>query len=486
MSVIDLDLVDDHERFRAELASIRPDGKRRWIYARKPNGRFTKYRTILSWFLLAFLFIAPHVKVGGKQFLLLNIIEREFVFFGVPFWPNDFYLVALMFLTTVVTIVVFTATLGRLWCGWLCPQTIFMEMVFRKIEWWIEGGPKEQAQRHAGPWNWDRTWRASLKVGIFFAISFAIANTFLSYILSSDVLVRYIVDGPAAHIELFAGLIVFTFVFFMVFYRFREQACLIACPYGRYMSALVDENTVAITYDFKRGEAESGRSKWTRHDTEVKKSVANSTEAFKRPDGHGDCVDCYQCVTVCPTGIDIRNGIQLECVNCTACIDACDEVMDKVGLPKGLVRYSSLKAVEEGESKIFTRRIKAYLVIWSVLMAAVITLFALRSDLDVVVLRQEGTTWVKMPDGIGNFYRLQIINKTSDPLPYTLRVVNPTGAVLKPLGLDFTVDPQQILKGRFMLILPEGTKTTPDTKIVVNIESNGQVVKTVTTSFVGP
>lgn len=486
MSVIDLDVVDDHERFRAELASIRPDGKRRWIYARKPNGRFTKYRTILSWFLLAFLFVAPHVKVGGKQFLLLNIIEREFVFFGVPFWPNDFYLVALMFLTTVVTVVVFTATLGRLWCGWLCPQTIFMEMVFRKIEWWIEGGPKEQAQRHAGPWNWDRTWRTSLKVGIFFAISFAIANTFLSYIVSSDVLLRYVVDGPAAHIELFAGLIVFTFVFFMVFYRFREQACLIACPYGRYMSALVDENTVAITYDFKRGEAESGRSKWTRHDTEVKKAAASTTEAFSRPDGHGDCVDCYQCVTVCPTGIDIRNGIQLECVNCTACIDACDEVMDKVGLPKGLVRYSSLKAVEEGESKIFTRRIKAYLVIWSVLMAAVITLFALRSDLDVVVLRQEGTTWVKMPDGIGNFYRLQIINKTSDPLPYSLRIISPDGAVLKPLGLDYTVDPQQILKGRFMLILPEGTQTTQDTKIVVNIESNGQVVKTVTTSFVGP
>lgn len=486
MSVIDLDLVDDHERFRAELSSIRPDGKRKWIYARKPNGRFTKYRTILSWFLLAFLFAAPHIKVGGKQFLLLNIIQREFVFFGVPFWPNDFYLVALMFLTTVVTIVVFTATLGRLWCGWLCPQTIFMEMVFRKIEWWIEGGPKEQAQRHSGPWNWDRIWRTTLKVGIFFAISFAIANTFLSYIVSSDVLRRYIIDGPFAHIELFAGLVVFTFVFFMVFYRFREQACLIACPYGRYMSALVDENTVAITYDFKRGEGESGRSKWTRHDTEVKKTAATASTTFSRPDGHGDCVDCYQCVTVCPTGIDIRNGIQLECVNCTACIDACDEVMDKVGLPKGLVRYSSLKAVEEGSSKIFTRRIKAYLVIWSVLLAAVITLFALRSDLDVVVLRQEGTTWVKMPEGVGNFYRLQIINKTSKELPYTLRVVSPSGAILKPLGLDSSVEAQQILKGRFMLILPEDAVLRQDTKVVVNIESNGQVVKTVTTSFVGP
>jgi cytochrome c oxidase accessory protein FixG len=486
MSIIDLDVIDDHERFRAELASIRPDGKRRWIYARKPNGRFTKYRTILSVVLLAFLFLAPFVKVGGHQFLLLNIIQREFVFFGVPFWPNDFYLVALLFLTLVVTIVVFTATLGRIWCGWLCPQTVFMEMIFRKIEWLIEGGPKEQAQRHAGPWNFDRTWRAIAKVAIFFGISFAIANTFLAYVISSDTLIRDVQDGPVAHLELFVALVFFTFVFFMVFYRFREQACLIACPYGRYMSALVDENTVAITYDFKRGESTEGRAKWTRHDTEVKKAAAAESKSFARPDGHGDCVDCHQCVTVCPTGIDIRNGIQLECVNCTACIDACDEVMDKVGLDRGLVRYSSLKAVEEGSSKILTRRIKAYMAIWSVLMAAVITLFALRSDLDIVVLRQEGTTWVKMPDGIGNFYRLQIINKTSEPLTYDLKVVSPQGAALKPLGMESTVQPQQILKGRFMLMMPEGTVTTKDSKIVLNIESGGQVIKTVTTSFVGP
>ena len=233
MSILDLDVIDDHERFRAELASIQPDGRRKWIFARKPPKRiFYKLRTYLSWVLLAFLFSAPFITVGGHQFLLLNIIDREFVFFGVPFWPNDFYLVALRFLTTIVTIVLFTATIGRIWCEWLCPQTIFMEMVFRKIEWAIEGGPTEQAKRRAGPWNWDRTWRTSIKVVIFFGISFLIANTFLAYVVSSDTLLGYITEGPMAHVELFLALVTFTFVFFMVFYRFREQACLIACPYG--------------------------------------------------------------------------------------------------------------------------------------------------------------------------------------------------------------------------------------------------------------
>ena len=484
MSILDLDVVDDHERFRAELASIQPDGRRKWIFARKPPKRiFYKLRTYLSWLLLAFLFSAPFVKVGGHQFLLLNIIERQFVFFGVPFWPNDFYLVALMFLTTVVTIVLFTATIGRIWCGWLCPQTIFMEMVFRKIEWLIDGGPTEQAKRKAGPWNWDRTWRTSVKVVVFFAISFLIANTFLAYVISSDVLLSYVTDGPFAHLELFLALVTFTFVFFMVFYRFREQACLIACPYGRYMSALVDENTVAVTYDFKRGE---GRAKWNRDDTAAKKSAKSAGESFTRPEGHGDCVDCHQCVTVCPTGIDIRNGIQLECVNCTACIDACDEVMDKVGLDRGLIRYASLNAVEKGHSSWLTTRIKAYGAIWIVLMTAVVTLFSMRSDLDVVILRQEGTTWVTMGEDVGNFYRIQIINKSGEALPYDLSVVEPGSATLKPIALPDVVGSQEIMKGRFILTLPKSEIKGQDNKITLSINSAGESIKTVTTSFVGP
>ena len=484
MSIIDLDLIEDHERFRAELASIQPDGRRRWIYALRPPKRiYYRLRTYVSWVLLAFLFAAPHIKVGGHQFVLLNIIDREFVLLGVPFWPNDFYLVALMFLTLVVTIVLFTATVGRIWCGWLCPQTIFMEMIFRKIEWWIEGGPKEQAHRNAGPWCADRIWRTGIKIGVFGVISFVIANTFLAYVVSSDVLMGYILHGPGEHLELFGALLAFTFVFFMVFYRFREQACLIACPYGRYMSALVDDNTIAVTYDHKRGEH---RSKWTREDTAAKREAVATGVSFTRAEARGDCVDCHQCVTVCPTGIDIRNGIQLECVNCTACMDACDDVMEKVGLPTGLVRYTSLNAIEQGRSSWFTNRIKAYGAIWLVLMSVVITLFALRSDLDVMILRQEGTTWVEMGDRIGNFYRIQVINKGSESLPLTLHIEQPSTAVLQPIALPAEVESQQIEKGRFLLSLPRDVIQAQQNTITINVVSNGTVIKRITTSFVGP
>lgn len=483
MAIVELDVLEDHERFRAELASILPDGRRRWIYARKPSGNYYTARTILSWALVAFLLSAPFIKVGGHQFLLLNILTREFVLFGVPFWPNDFYLVALLFLVAVVTVVLFTATLGRIWCGWLCPQTIFMEMVFRKIEWMIEGGPKEQARRHSGRWNRDRIWRTTVKVGIFFVVSFIIANTFLSYVISSDTLLLYVREGPFRHSGLFVGLLFFTFVFFMVFYRFREQACVVACPYGRYMSALVDEATVAVTYDYKRGEQ---RAKWSKADNSARKSMRETYSEFHRPDDKGDCVDCYQCVTVCPTGIDIRNGIQLECVNCTACIDACNEVMAKVGLPKGLVRYSSQQQIEQGKTSWVTGRIRAYVAVWMALMVVVVTLFAMRPTLDVGILRQEGTTWITTANGMGNFYRLQIINKSNRDMPYTLNIVQPSGAAITPIDLPGIVRGGEIMKGRFLVTVPTDVAQSFDKKLVLTVTSNGEIVKTITTSFVMP
>ncbi|MBU3698427.1 MAG: cytochrome c oxidase accessory protein CcoG [Candidatus Kapabacteria bacterium] len=491
MSIVDINTIEDHERFRAELASIRPDGRRKWIYARKPRGRYTNWRTVLSVFLMAFFLLAPYVKINGHQFMLLNIIERKFVFFGMPFWPSDFYLVALMFVTTIVTFVIATASLGRIWCGWLCPQTVFMEMVFRKIEWLIEGSPVEQAKRHAGPWNRDRIVRAGAKVLLFSAMSFVIANTFLSYVISSDVLLRYVADGPLAHLELFLGLIFFTFVFFMVFYRYREQACLIACPYGRYMSTLVDERTVTVSYDHLRGE---GRSKWSRQDVAAQKKSSAEGEKFSRPSGSGDCLDCHQCVTVCPTGIDIRNGIQLECVGCTACIDACDEVMDKVGLDRGLIRYASLNSIRtRSRTGLLTRRIVAYGVVWIILMSTVVTLLAMRSSLDVVILRQAGTTWVMTTDGLANFYQIRLINKTSADMPINVRVRQPHGMILQPLGLPTSLKPEEIVTARFILTQQSRSDEDDDEQdrmqgaeqVVIDVETPDGV-QSFKTSFVGP
>jgi len=472
MALLDLNVIDEHERFRAQLASVAPDGRRKWIYARKPSGLFYRYRTALSFVLLAFLAAAPFVKVGGQQFLLFGVLDRKFVFFGYPIWPEDFYLVVVLFLTGLVSIVLFTAVLGRIWCGWLCPQTVFMEMVFRKIEWLIDGSAGEQITRHRAPWNASRIGRLVLKQSIFFAISFAIANIFLAYFISSDTLRGFMNDGPGAHVELFLALVAFTVVFYLVFARFREQACLVVCPYGRFMSALVDDNTVTITYDQKRGEP---RSKWKRED--------NRGET-----GTGHCIDCHQCVTVCPTGIDIRNGIQLECVACTACIDACDDVMEKIKLPKGLIRYAGANSIQSGITKWFTSRVKAYGSIWGALVLITIGLFTFRSNLDVNILRSPGTTWTQTSNGYANFYDLQIINKGASDLPYKLIIAQPTDATLTPLGLAMDVPAGQIVKGRFLLSVPREETRTPNRKvdILLNVESNGKTVKQIRTELLTP
>ena len=479
MAILDLQVIQDDERFRAELASVATDGKRKWVYARKPRGRFYTLRTLVSIVLLAFLAGAPFVTVGGHQFLLLNILERQFVFFGIPFWPDDLYLVAVLFLLGVVSIVLFTAILGRIWCGWLCPQTVFLEMVFRKLEWLIEGSPGAQHARARGPWTFDRLWRFALKQSLFFVISFLIANIFLAYVVSSKTLLSFVREGPAAHLETFLGLIFFTFVFYAVFARYREQACLVACPYGRFMSALVDENTVTITYDTTRGEP---RSKWHRDDQRATEET-------------GHCIDCHACVAVCPTGIDIRNGIQLECVACTACIDACDEIMEKTGLKKGLIRYASLNAITTRAKRWLTPRIKAYITIWILLVGVVITLFVTRSVFDVNILRAPGTTWTKTADGIANFYQLNIINKQAVAVPYGLAVLSPAGARITPLGLPKRVEAGEGMKGRFLITIPPTVEAAerehskhaiPEVDIVLGITSNGALLKQVRTELILP
>ncbi len=486
MALLDLNIVDENERFRAQLASVAPDGRRKWVYAKKPGGTFYRWRTALSILLLAFLAAAPFVKVGGQQFLLLGLLDRKFVLFGYPLWPEDFYLVVVLFLTGLISIVLFTSVLGRIWCGWLCPQTVFMEMIFRKIEWLIDGSAGEQLTRHRGKWNFSRVWRLVVKQSIFFVISFAIANIFLAYVISGDTLKGYITEGPSAHLSLLLALIAFTFVFYAVFARFREQACLVVCPYGRFMSALVDDNTVTITYDQKRGEP---RSKWKKNDPRGTTPQPPPIPLRSIGGGVGDCIDCHQCVAVCPTGIDIRNGIQLECVACTACIDACDEIMEKVKLPKGLIRYTSANALQTGITKWFTPRVKAYGSIWFALVLVTIGLFTFRSTLDINVLRSPGTTWTFTSDGIANFYELQIINKSGRDLPYSLTIAQPAGATLTSLGLATDVPAGQMIKGRFLITMPQRLITATSNRkvdILLNVASGDKIVKQVKTELLTP
>lgn len=478
MSIIELPDVEDHESYRNELASISRDGRRKWVYARKPSGKFTKYRTYVSHVLLLFLFAAPYIKINGHQFMLFNIIERKFVIFGIPFWTQDFYLALLLILFLLVTLVVFTSIFGRIWCGWLCPQTIFLEMIFRKIEFFIEGNPKQQIALDNGPWVKEKIIKKALKHSVFFAISFIIANTFLSYIIGSSQLWDIILDPPQKHIVGLTSITLFSLVFYGVFARFREQACVIVCPYGRYQSALVDEDTVAVTYDFKRGEP---RRKFSRED---KAAQARGETLADR----GDCIDCHQCVTVCPTGIDIRNGIQLECVNCTACIDACDEVMVKVKKPTGLIRYASNSSIIDGKKWHLSTRSKAYGFVWLAVATVLVVLFMNREMLHVLILRQPGTTFNIMPhDSYANFFQVQFINKRNEDKEIKLEIVSPSNGTLKPLSDISHLKGQQEKEGRMLVVFPKASLSPAgSTEVVFAVYENGKFARNVKTKFISP
>jgi cytochrome c oxidase accessory protein FixG len=456
-----------HQTFRDELASIHRDGRRRWVYARKPSGRYYRARTIVSWFLLAFLVLAPFVKVHGQPLILLNVIERKFVIFGLVFWPQDFYLLVLCVLTGFVTVALVTAAIGRVWCGWLCPQTIFLEMLFRKIEFAIEGSAEQQLRRNRAPLTPDTAWRKGLKHAIFFALSFGIANVFLAYIIGADALWAIVTDPPSEHLVGLAAITTFSFVFYAVFARFREQACTLACPYGRVLGALVDEATITVAYDRHRGEPRG-------------RLVRGADRADR-----GDCIDCHQCVTVCPMGIDIRNGIQLECVACTACIDACDSVMTRIGKPTGLIRYASEIGLRQRTATSWlTPRVKAYGVVWVVLLATATTLIARRPDVGVLVLRQPGTLQATLAHGdVGNFYDVQVINRSSREHSLTYTVVQPEGATLTPLGQIHDVPPYGSLDGRFLVGVPADRVSGTSTPVRIEVRSGDQLVGTVDTSF---
>jgi cytochrome c oxidase accessory protein FixG len=463
--------VEEHQTFRDELASIERDGRRRWIYARQPSGRLYRARTVVSGFLLAFLLLAPFVRFRGQPLVLVNVLERRFVFFGVVFWPQDFYLVVLIALAVLVTLALSTVAVGRVWCGWLCPQTIFMEMVFRKLEYWLDGTAAQQLRRDRAPWNRERIFHWVRKHALFFALSFGLANVFLAWVVGAEELWRIVTDPPGQHLGGLTAITIFSLVFFAVFARFREQACVLACPYGRVMSSLIDPQTITVTYDSVRGEPRGKRRR----------------DAGGRDADQGDCIDCHQCVTICPTGIDIRNGIQLECVNCTACIDACNDVMRRIGRPEGLIRLTSDEAMRRGRRIGFSWRVKAYAAVWVVLVAALATLLLTRRDLDVLVLRQPGTLFTTTSEGrIANFYTLQAFNRTSRPLRFSLDVIEPRGATIRQLGTLDQVGAHTLLEGRFLLEAPPTSLTGPSTPVRLAVRADGTAVGTVETRLLGP
>lgn len=465
---------NQNESFRDSIATINKQGKRAWLFPKKPKGYFYDKRKMLSYALLVFLLAAPFIKINGNQFLMFNVLERRFNIFSFPFWPQDFHLFVISMIVGIVGLALFTVAFGRIFCGWLCPQTIFMEMVFRRIEYWIDGDRGAQMRLDKQAWNAEK-WRKRLtKWFLFFVISFVIANVFTAYLVSSDQLIRMITEGPIQHSGTFVALLIFTAVFYFIFAWFREQVCIIACPYGRLQGVLLDNKSIVVAYDYVRGEKEAGRAKFDKRED-------------RSTTGKGDCIDCKQCVHVCPTGIDIRNGTQLECVNCTACIDECDTIMESVGLPKGLIRYTSEEEIAKKKPFEFTLRMKGYAAVLTILIGVLIGMLFLRTEVEATVLRLPGQLFEHKGDMISNVYTYKILNKTNmDYNEVTFQLVAPEGKIIL-VGKDkIQVPAQKLAKGTlFVEIHPkflEGDKT----KIWLEVWNGDQKIETTTTNFMGP
>ncbi len=472
----------DKESFRDHLSTVDEEGKRNWIFPKKPSGRYYKARNVVAVLLLLFFFSGPFITINGQPLLLLNILERKFVIFGMAFWPQDLGLLVFGALSFIVFIVLFTAIFGRLWCGWACPQTIFMEMVFRRVEYWIEGDRAQQIRLNRSPWNWNKIWRKTLKHSVFFGMAFIISNLFLAYIIGKDQLFTIITDPPSQHLAGLASITVFSGVFYGVFAFLREQVCHFICPYGRMQSVLLDNNSINVMYDYKRGEP---RTKVSNRDDLGRKATLDDL-GLSPATLYGDCIDCHQCVRVCPMGIDIRNGTQLECVHCTACIDACDDVMDKIDKPRGLIRYSSENAIKQENEKILTPRIAGYSGILAILLITFFTFLGMRADTETSILRQPGTMYQTLPDNqYSNIYELKVINKTFEPITYEVRLQAPNGE-LTPLGDISNVPPQGSTEGRILVKLPAESLTGSQTELTFEVYANGTLVETITSGFIGP
>ena len=442
-----------------------------WIYPKKPGGRFYDRRKIVSYALLALLFSGPFLRIDQQPVLLLDILERKFVVLGRIFWPQDFYIFVLAMLILILFIMLFTVVFGRIFCGWLCPQTIFMEMVFRRIEYWIEGDYTQQKHLRTIAWSPEWIMKKSVKFAVFGLISFLIANTFLAYLIGSEKLIEIVTDPPSAHVTGLFSILGFSGVFYFVFAWFREQVCIVVCPYGRLQGVMLDRNTVVVAYDYLRGE------KRGKHRKDEDRAVS----------GKGDCIDCHQCVHVCPTGIDIRNGTQLECVNCTACIDACDDIMDKVGYKRGLIRFDSEAGISEGKSWRLTPRTWSYTAVLLVLIGVFSFLLISRNEVEASLLRTPGMLYQMQGDSaISNLFNLKVINKSNRDLHFELAPMNFQGLVEIAGRKDLVLKSGGSEEAVLLVVRNRNNIPGFKSEIEIGLFSGGAMIEKVNSNFMAP
>jgi cytochrome c oxidase accessory protein FixG len=444
-------------------------GERKWKYPLVRKGLYYKWRNAISYVYLIIFFAGPFIRIGGQPLLLLNFIERHFVLLGQVFWPQDIFLFMLASLVFVVCVVLFTIAFGRIFCGWICPQTIFMEMVFRKIEIWIEGDANKRKKLDAGEWTNEKIYKKSLKHVIFLLLSFLIAKTFLAYIIGSENLIKIITEPVASHLIGFISIWVFTAAFYLVYSQVRELVCTVICPYGRLQTVLIDQHTLVVAYNDVRGEPR-GKLQRTPDPLNLK----------------GDCVDCGLCVVVCPTGIDIRNGTQIECINCTVCIDACDQVMDKIKKPRNLIGFFSENMIHTQQRPSFTLRMKGYTAVMVVLISVLSYFIFSRSDMDMTVMRSAGMLYQSQPGGyVSNVYNAEIINKTDKAQDIIIKSDDPA-IKIKYIQAPGVIPYGGSSKIVFFIMVPATKISAFKTDINLQLINHNKVLQTVTTSFVGP
>lgn len=468
MATSNAHITNPDEYFRDHFSGVNEDGKRNWFYPQKPKGFWHNRRAVFTAVVLTLLFVTPFLKYNSQPLLLFNVIDRKFIIFGLFIGPQDYWLFGLTMLSFMVFIVLFTSVFGRLWCGWACPQTVFMEMVFRKIEYAIEGDRPQQIALNKAPWTTDKIIKKGTKYFLFLVVSFLIANLLLSYVIGVDELSVIIREPLQDHIPLFSGLVAFTAIFYFNFAWLRDQACTVVCPYGRLQGVLMDRNSIVVAYDYKRGEP---RGKL--HKGQVR------TE--------GDCINCHQCVAVCPTGIDIRNGTQMECVNCTACIDACDAIMDKVDLTRGLIRYTSENAIVNSTTKLITPRVIGYIAVLILLWSALGFMILSRTDTQTMFLRAPGSQYIENKDGtISNLYTFKIFNKTNHLVNPEIRLNGSNGKLLFAGKPDLTLTGAGMAEGTVFIIIPKSELKKRKTKLSLSVNQGAEKLEDFETTFISP
>ena len=383
---------------RESITTINRDGSRLFLHPSDVSGRFTNLRRFFALFLIGIYVSLPWIQINGNPAVFLDVLNRRFHLFGLTFTAQDLWLVFFFITGLGFSLFFVTALFGRLWCGWACPHTVFLEHVYRRIERWIEGDAPKRRKLDTQPWDAGKFFKRSLKHGLFILISLVIAHLFLAYFVSVPQLYRWITSSPAEQWGSFIFVFVASGLIYFNFAWFREQLCLVICPYGRLQSALIDDDSVIIGYDETRGEP---RGKATLSDV-------------------GDCIDCNRCVQVCPTGIDIRQGLQIECIGCANCIDACDAIMTKLNRPKGLVRYDSQNGFVGKKKRILRPRIVLYFVLL-LLGASVMTLSAMQlSSANMTLVRMTGMPYFLTDTTVRNQYTMRVINKNTEPRTFTI------------------------------------------------------------------